>query len=62
MHGLFKFKSRKILRLTMGFGYFMYSHSLAPVIDQWSSGRDIAAIVASLILHLNFILDGYYKD
>ena len=23
----------KFLRLTMGFGYFMYSHSLVPVID-----------------------------
>ena len=28
------------LRLTMGFGYFMYSHSLVPVIDLWISGRD----------------------
>ena len=25
----------KFLRLTMGFGYFMYSHSLVPVIDLW---------------------------
>ena len=25
----------------MGFGYFMYSHSLVPVIDLWISGRDI---------------------
>ena len=24
----------------MGFGYFMYSHSLVPVIDLWISGRD----------------------
>ena len=23
------------LRLTMGFGYFMYSHFLVPVIDLW---------------------------
>ena len=23
----------KFLRLTMGFGYFMYSHSLVPVMD-----------------------------
>ena len=30
----------KFLRLTMGFGYFMYSHSLVPVIDQWGSGSD----------------------
>ena len=25
----------------MGFGYFMYSHSLVPVINLWISGRDI---------------------
>ena len=24
----------------MGFGYFMYSHSLVPVIDPWGSGHD----------------------
>ena len=30
----------KFLRLTMGFGYVMYSHSLVPVIDLWFSGRD----------------------
>ena len=28
----FKFE-KKLLRLTMGFGYFMYSHSLVPVMD-----------------------------
>ena len=27
------FIREKFLRLTMGFGYFMYSHSLVPVID-----------------------------
>ena len=31
---------KKFLRLTMGFGYFMYSHSLVSVIDLWFSGRD----------------------
>ena len=36
----------KFLRLTMGFGYFMYSHFLAPVIDQWGSGRDKVGIRA----------------
>ena len=34
----------KFLRLTMGFGYFMYSHSLVPVIDLWFSGRDKVGI------------------
>ena len=29
----FKFAKKKFLRLTMGFGYFMYSHSLVPVMD-----------------------------
>ena len=47
MHGLFKLKSqKKFLRLTMGFGYFMYSHSLVPVIDLWISGRDKVGIRA----------------
>ena len=48
----------KFLRLTMGFGYFMYSHSLAPVIDQWGSGRDkvgIRAMVSLLILNCRFV-------
>ena len=36
----------KLLRLTMGFGYFMYSHSLVPVIDPWGSGRDKVGIRA----------------
>ena len=30
----------------MGFGYFMYSHSLVPVIDPWGSGRDKVGIRA----------------
>ena len=33
----------KFLRLTMGFGYFMYFYSLVPVIDLWISGRAINA-------------------
>ena len=48
----------KFLRLTMGFGYFMYSHSLVPVIDLWISGRDkvgIRAMVLSLILNWRFV-------
>ena len=36
----------KFLRLTMGFGYFMYSHFLAPVIDPRGSGRDKVGIRA----------------
>ena len=47
----------KFLRLTMGFGYFMYSHSLVPVIDLWISGRDkvsIRAMVSLLIFELSF--------
>ena len=41
----------------MGFGYFMYSHSLVPVIDPWGSGRDkvgIRAMVSLLIFELLF--------
>ena len=30
----------------MGFGYFMYSYSLVPVIDLWISGRDKVGIRA----------------
>ena len=30
----------------MGFGYFMYFHSLVPVIDLWISGRDKVGIRA----------------
>ena len=30
----------------MGFGYFMYSHCLVPVIDPWGSGRDKVGIRA----------------
>ena len=36
----------KFLRLTMGFGYFMYFYSLVPVIDPWGSGRDKVGIRA----------------
>ena len=53
----------KFLRLTMGFGYFMYSHSLAPVIDQWGSGRDkvgIRAMVSLLIFELTFCVFLHY--
>ena len=48
----------KFLRLTMGFGYFMYSHSLVPVIDPWGSGCDkvgIRAMVSLLILNCRFV-------
>ena len=31
----FNSQKKKNLRLTMSFGYFMYSHSLVPVIDLW---------------------------
>ena len=47
----------------MGFGYFMYSHSLAPVIDQWGSGRDkvgIRAMVSLLIFELTFCVFLHY--
>ena len=52
------FIREKFLRLTMGFGYFMYSHSLVPVIDLWISGRDkvgIRAMVSLLILNCRFV-------
>ena len=42
----------------MGFGYFMYSHSLVPVIDPQGSGRDkvgIRAMVSLLILNCRFV-------
>ena len=54
---------KKFLRLTMGFGYFMYSHSLAPVIDPWGLGRDkvgIRAMVSLLILELSFCVFLHY--
>ena len=35
LHFLSVLFHEKFLRLTMGFGYFMYSHSLVPVIDLW---------------------------
>ena len=56
-------RKKKFLRLTMGFGYFMYSHSLAPVIDQWGSGRDkvgIRAMVSLLIFELTFCVFLHY--
>ena len=34
----------------MGFGYFMYSHSLVPVIDLWFSGRDKVGIRALIAI------------
>ena len=34
----------------MGFGYFMYSYSLAPVIDPWGSGRDKVGIRALIAI------------
>ena len=49
-------EKKKISRLTMGFGYFMYSHSLVPVIDPWGSGRDKVGIRAMVSL-LNFKID-----
>ena len=47
----------------MGFGYFMYSHSLVSVIDPWGSGRDkvgIRAMVSLLILELSFCVFIHY--
>ena len=34
----------------MGFGYFMYSHSLVPVIDLLFSGRDKVGIRALIAI------------
>ena len=34
----------------MGFGYFMYSHSLVPVIYLWFSGRDKVGIRALIAI------------
>ena len=34
----------------MGFGYFMYSHSLVPVIDLWISGCDKVGIRALIAI------------
>ena len=34
----------------MSFGYFMYSHSLVPVIDLWISGRDKVGIRALIAI------------
>ena len=47
----------------MGFGYFMYSHSLVPVIDLWISGREkvgIRAMVSLLIFELSFCVFIHY--
>ena len=47
----------------MGFGYFMYSHSLVPVIDPWGSSRDkvgIRAMVLLLIFELSFCIFIHY--
>ena len=47
----------------MGFGYFMYSHSLVPVIDPWGSGRDkvgIRAMVSLLMFELSFCVHLHY--
>ena len=57
------FFREKFSRLTMGFGYFMYSHSLVPVIDPWGSGRDkvgIRAMVSLLIFKLSFCVFLHY--
>ena len=48
----------KFLRLTMGFGYFMYSHSLVPIIDLWF--RVVTKLVSEhefslLILNCRFV-------
>ena len=50
MHGLFKLNHKKILRLAMGFEYFMYSHSLVLVIDPGGSGRDKVGIRALIAI------------
>ena len=47
----------------MGFGYFMYFHSLVPVIDPWGSGRDkvgIRAMVSLLMFELSFCVHLHY--
>ena len=61
--GYLSLNREKFLRLTMGFGYFMYSHSLVPVIDPWGSGRDkvgIRAMVSLLIFELLFCIFLHY--
>ena len=50
LHDLIMLNREKFLRLTMGFGYFMYSHSLVPVIDPWGSGRDKVGIRALMLI------------
>ena len=44
------FLFEKNLRLTMGFGYFMYSHSLVPVIDLWF--RAVTIITTKISINL----------
>ena len=56
--GLMVLIREKFLRLTMGFGYFMYSHSLVPVIDLWV--RVVTKLVSEhefslLILNCRFV-------
>ena len=51
-------REKNFLRLTMDFGYFMYSHFLVSVIDPWGSGCDkvgIRAMVSLLILNCLFV-------
>ena len=57
------FIREKFLRLTMGFGYFMYSHSLVPVIDLWV--RVVTKLVSEqwfslMILKLSFCVFLHY--
>ena len=55
--------AKNFLRLTTGFGYLMYSHSLVSVIDPWGSGRDkvgIRAMVSLLIFELSFCIFLHY--
>ena len=57
------FIREKFLRLTMGFRYFMYSHSLVPVIDLWV--RVVTKLVSEhefslLILKLLFCVFLHY--
>ena len=46
----FYFAKKKFLRLTTGFGYFMYSHALVPVIDLWILGCDKVGIRALIAI------------
>ena len=42
------FIREKFLRLTMGFGYFMYSHSLVPVIDP----KGVRVVTVALLFYI----------